>query len=73
MLIAMRTQDNNPLASLDSESPGGELKAACDHMVNELLGGVRHGFFKMNVEMETVQGKRKQVTIESGKNYRFTV
>ena len=67
----MRAQYNNPLESLDLESP--ELKAACDHIVNELRGGVGHGFFKMNVKVETVQGKRKQVTIESGKSYRFTV
>jgi len=62
----MRAQYNNPLESLDLESP--ELKAACDHIVNELRGGVGHGFFKMNVKVETVQGKRKQVTIESGKS-----
>jgi hypothetical protein len=69
----MRTQYENPLKSLDSESTIGELKAACEHIVREVRGGVEHGFFRMSVTVETVQGKRKQVTVESGKSYRFTV
>jgi hypothetical protein len=69
----MHTQYNNPLESVDSESPGGELKAACEHIVREVIGGVEHGFFNMSVKVETVQGKKKQVTVVSGKSYRFTV
>jgi hypothetical protein len=44
---------------LDAVEPGGgELKAACEHMVRELVDGVRHGFFEMIVTVETGQSKR---------------
>ena len=59
---------------LDAVEPGGgELKAACEHVVRELVDGVRHGFFEMIVTVETGQSKKKSITIKAGKSYRFTV
>jgi hypothetical protein len=59
---------------LDAVEPGGgELKAACEHMVRELVDGVRHGFFEMIVTVETGQSKKKSITIKAGKSHRFTV
>lgn len=55
------------------EPIGGELKAACDHVLRELVSGVRHGFFEMVVTVETGQSKKKSITIKSGKSHRFTV
>ena len=55
------------------ESGGGELKAACEHVVRELVDGVRHGFFEMIVTVETGQSKKKSITIKAGKSHRFTV
>ena len=53
------------------EFNGGELKAACEHIVRELVDGVRHGFFEMTVTVETMQAKKKSITIKAGKSYRF--
>jgi hypothetical protein len=55
------------------ESTGGELQSACEHMVRELVDGVRHGFFEMTIKVETVQSKKKCITIKMGKSYRFIV
>ncbi len=53
------------------ESASGELKSACEHIVRELLDGVRHGFFEMTITVETVQSKRKCITIKGGRSHRF--
>jgi hypothetical protein len=53
------------------ESAGGEVKLACEHMVRELLDGLRHGFFEMSITVETVQSKKKCITIKAGKSHRF--
>ena len=59
---------------LDACGPaGGELKAACDHVVRELISGVLHGFSEIVITVETVQSKKKSITIKSGKSHRFTV
>ena len=55
------------------EPAGSELQVACEHMVRELLDGVRHGFFEMTVTVETGQAKKKSITIRSGKSHRFIV
>jgi hypothetical protein len=57
----------------DAEALGGELKAACEHMTRELIEGVHHGFFEMNVKVEMMQSKKKCVTIVAGKSNRFVV
>jgi hypothetical protein len=63
----------NSLQTDTDASEGGELKAACEHMARELLDGVRHGFFEMTVSVETVQSKKRCITIKAGKSYRFIV
>jgi hypothetical protein len=57
----------------DVNLAGGELKQACEHIVRELMDGVRHGFSEMTVKVETMQSKKKSVTIVAGKSYRFIV
>jgi hypothetical protein len=56
-----------------SEPAGGELKAACDHVVHELISGVKHGFSEIVITVETVQSKKRSITIKSGKSHRFIV
>ena len=50
---------------------GGELKSACEHIVRELLDGVKHGFFEMTITVETVRSKKKCITIKGGRSHRF--
>ena len=65
--------DLNTIQFDAGEPAGGELKAACEHVVRELVDGVRHGFFEMTVTVETMQSKKKSVTIKAGKSHRFIV
>jgi hypothetical protein len=59
---------------LDSDEPaGGELLAACEHIVRELLDGVHHGFSKMNISVEKGQSNKISITVEAGKSFRFIV
>jgi hypothetical protein len=44
---------------MDVECAGGELQAACELMIRELVEGVRHGFFEMNIRVEITQSKKK--------------
>jgi hypothetical protein len=53
------------------EPIGGEFMAACEHIVHELLGGVRHGYSKMTIAVEKVQANKTSITVESGKSFRF--
>ena len=55
------------------EPTGGQLKVACDHVVRELVSGVKHGFSEIVITIETVQSKRKSITIKAGKSHRFIV
>ncbi len=55
------------------ESPGGELTAACEHIVRQLVEGVHHGFSKMTIVVEKVQSNKTSITVEAGKSYRFVV
>jgi hypothetical protein len=65
--------DSNAVQFDASESAGGELKLACEHMARELIEGVRHGFFEMSVTVEMMQSKKRCITVKAGKSYRFVV
>ena len=65
--------DFNTIQLETHESTGGELKAACDHVVRELVSGVQHGFSEIVITIETVQSKKKSITIKAGKTHRFIV
>jgi hypothetical protein len=66
-------RDFNTIQLETGEPTGGELKAACEHVVRELVNGVRHEFFEMVVTVEIVQSKKKSITIKAGRSHRFTV
>jgi len=66
-------RDFNTIQLETGEPTGGELKAACDHVVRELVSGVQHGFSEIVITIETVQSKKKSITIKAGKTHRFIV
>jgi hypothetical protein len=55
------------------EPTDSEFAAACEHIVRDLLEGVRHGFFKMTISVEREQSNKTSITIEAGKSFRFIV
>jgi hypothetical protein len=56
-----------------TESADGKLMPACEHIVHELIRGVRHGFFEMNVKVELMPSKKKCITVRAGKSHRFVI
>jgi len=55
------------IAATDSESLTNELKKACEHMTREVVEGARYGFFEMTVTVETLQSKKRSITIKAEK------
>jgi len=66
-------RDFNRIQLETGDPTGGELKAACDHVVRELVSGVQHGFSEIVITIGTVQSKKKSITIKAGKTHRFIV
>jgi hypothetical protein len=54
-------------------SSGGQLMAACEHLTNELVEGVRHGFFEMTVFVEMMPSKKRRIIVKAGKSYQFII
>mgnify|MGYP002063146448 CR=1 FL=1 len=44
-----------------------------DPAIVEVDDGLRHGYFDLAVTCETVNGKKRRLTIKAGKNHRFTI
>jgi hypothetical protein len=39
----------------------------------EILSGVKHGFFDYQITCEIIQGKKRKITVKTGKSHRFFV
>ena len=50
-----------------------ELSGALAKLEQEILDGLRHGFFEYVVSCEIVTGQRRRLTIRAGKSHRFTI
>lgn len=49
------------------------LRQALDKLQAEVLDGLAHGFFALKIECEVVRGGKRQLTIQSGKSYRYVI
>ena len=58
-----------------SRPPGadGELAAALELIEREVRAGLAHGFSELTVACEVVAGKKRQLTIRSGRSFRFVL
>jgi hypothetical protein len=50
-----------------------QIDRARECLIRELDDGLRHGFFDLAVTCETVNGKKRRLTIKAGKNHRFMI
>jgi hypothetical protein len=50
-----------------------QLETAIEKVVAELRGGLRHGFFEYRLIGEIVSGGKRQLVLEAGKKYKFTI
>lgn len=49
------------------------LELARECLEREILDGLRHGFFDLQIACEIVKGGKRGLTIKAGKNHRFTI
>ncbi len=52
---------------------GNELEQAFRRLNQEVRDGLQHGFFQITVRCELGTGRRRELTLEAGKNYRFVI
>ena len=50
-----------------------KLEQARECLIREIDDGLRHGYFDLTVTCETVNGKKRRLTIKAGKNHLFTI
>lgn len=50
-----------------------QLESAIERVVAELRDGLTHGFFEYRLTGEIVSGRKRQLVLEAGNKYRFTI
>ena len=59
------------MESLDGNDT--QLGEAMRRLDREVRDGLRHGFFELSVECETVKDRKRRLIIKAGKTHRFTI
>ncbi len=49
------------------------LKEMLERLWQEIVSGLRHGFFEFSVHCETLKDKKRHVTLKAGKSFRFVI
>ena len=49
------------------------LDKAMSRLLEEIRGGLKHGFFEITIACEIVKGGKRGLIIKAGKNHRFTI
>jgi hypothetical protein len=50
-----------------------ELARALDHVRDQLLDGLRHGFFEFTITCEIVKDRKRRLIVRAGKSEQFTI
>lgn len=64
------TDDENERRMTDGNS---QLEKAIAKVTSELREGLKHGFFDYRLRGEIVSGRKRQLVLEAGKKYKFTI
>lgn len=49
------------------------LAKALGHVQSEILAGLRHGHFKIDIECEMIKGENRRLIVDAGKKHRFVI
>lgn len=49
------------------------LDVLLEKINQEILSGIKHGFFDFQITCETVKDKKRKVTVTTGKSYQFYI
>jgi hypothetical protein len=65
---------HNEAVQRDETPVGGpQFRAAIDRLLEIFLEGLRHGHFRFSISSGIGNGNRREVLIEAGKSYKFTI
>ena len=56
-----------------SNGNDGQLGEVMRRLTLEIRDGLKHGFFELSLVCETVKGRKRRLTINSGKKHQFTI
>ncbi len=56
-----------------SRADGSQLDKAIAKVISELREGLKHGFFEYRLRGEIINGHKRQLVVEAGKKYKFTI
>jgi hypothetical protein len=58
-----------------SNPPSAEngLEQALNHVRDQLVDGLRHGFFELTITCELVKDRKRRLVVKSGKSEQFTI
>jgi len=51
----------------------GELARALDYVRDQIVDGLRHGFFECTITCEIVKDRKRRVLVKAGKSEQFTI
>jgi hypothetical protein len=49
------------------------LGRALDHVRDQLVDGLRHGFFEFTITCEIVKDRKRRLVVKAGKSEQFTI
>ncbi len=58
---------------LDRFTGGSSLDDALKKVNNEILDGVKYGFFDFTIRCELINGRKRRLTICAGKHHRYII
>lgn len=57
----------------DTSNTRGALAMALSKLSEEIRDGLRHGFFQLEVTCELMNGRKRRLTIKTGKSHQFII
>ena len=58
---------------MESRLPEDVLNLALEHVRDQLIDGLRHGFFTFTITCELVKDRKRRLVVTTGKSEQFTI
>lgn len=58
---------------MNNTSAASVLTQALDHVRDQLVDGLRHGFFEFTITCEVVKDRKRRLVVKTGKSEQFTI
>jgi len=64
---------DEPIHPTVGGTSGPQLRSALDHIRKIIVDGICHGHFRATISSSIGNGNRRDLLIEAGKSYKFTI